>query len=141
METQLRGFTSESLEQSLEGMNYVDIEVLKQITTYSGFDKDHKSVKMFWNVLESFDQNQLSLYLQYVWGRSRLSYGLSDNHRLTYHSSKTGIPEAHTCFFELDLGDYPSEAELKRMLLYGIENCREIAESSRKYNLDADFGM
>lgn len=87
-------------------------------------------------------QAQLAGYLRYVWGRSRLSHSFGDLHKLTYAPGKKGIiPEAHTCFFELDLADYDSEDDLEKKLLYGIENCHEIAEDDAQYNLAADFGM
>lgn len=114
------------------------------ITYYSGFGGEplqHGSVIQFWNVLETFSQEQLGSYLRYVWGRSRLSHSSGDSHKLTYHKGKANIPEAHTCFFELDLGDYPSEDDLRRKLLYGMENCGMIVEQSRKFNFSADFGL
>ena len=115
--------------------------MLKKITKYSNFKADHPAAKRFWRVLDSFDQTQLAGYLKYVWGRTRLSHGISDTHKLTYYAGKSNIPEAHTCFFELDLGEYESDEDLRKKLLYGIENCNEIAESDNNYNLSADFGM
>lgn len=81
------------------------------------------------------------MYLKYVWGRSRLSPGMNDTHVLSYYEAKNGIPEAHTCFFELDLGKYENDEDLRVKLLYGVENCNEIAETGSAYRLDADFGM
>jgi hypothetical protein len=80
--------------------------------------------------------------LRYVWGRSRLSHAFGDNHKLTYHKNKSNlIPEAHTCFFELDLGDYASKEDLKKKLLYGLDNSGMIVEQSKKFNFSADFGL
>ena len=76
-----------------------------------------------------------------MWGRSRLSAGSNDKHTLTFMPGKDFIPEAHTCFFELDLGEYQTDEELRMKMLYGIENCGEIAESSSAYQLDAAFGL
>ena len=117
----------------------MDIEQLKKITKYNG-DRNSEQIKRFWRVLESFDQKQLSGYLKFVWGRSRLSHGMTDTHTIT-QTRNNNIPEAHTCFFELDLGIYESDEELRKKLLYGIENCNEIAESGNNYNLSADFGI
>jgi hypothetical protein len=114
------------------------------ITVYNSFGDsplEHPTIKQFWNILKDFTQDQLSAYLRYVWGRSRLSHSYGDSHKLTYYKGKSNIPEAHTCFFELDLGDYPSEEDLKKKLLYGLENCHIIMETSKKLNLSADFGM
>lgn len=123
----------------------MDINILKQISRYQYFPSkkdvpEHPAVKRFWRVLESFSQEQLGGYLQYVWGRRRLTDGSADIHKISFHPSKTGIPEAHTCFFEIDIGEYPSDEDLRAKLIYGIENCNEIAEGNRDYDLNADFG-
>ena len=122
----------------------MDIELLKRITNYSSFpgnELEHPTVVAFWNILGGFTQEQLASYLRYVWGRSRLSKTCLDAHKLTFYKDKSNIPEAHTCFFELDLGTYPSEDDLRRKLLYGMENCTEISETSKKYAFAADFGL
>ena len=119
----------------------MDIEELKKITIYNNFTESHPAAKRFWRVLETFNQEQLSAYLIYVYGRSRLGHNLTDTHKLSYCKTLKGIPESHTCFFELDLGEYPSDEDLNRKLLYGIENCKEIAETSGTYNLSADFAL
>lgn len=46
--------TPKTFEQRLCGVNYVDIEQLKQITTYGGFEKTHPAAERFWRVLETF---------------------------------------------------------------------------------------
>jgi hypothetical protein len=138
--------TPEGLEKDLCGMDYVDISALKRITVYNNFPNEsdaqnHPAVVMFWQCLDSFTQEQLSGYLKYVWGRSRLSHSMGDKHTVTYKKGDSGIPETHTCFFEVDIGDYPSVADLKKKLLYGMDNCKEIAEPSKKYTLSSDFGL
>ena len=122
----------------------MDISVLKQITTYNSFGSnplEHETIIYFWNILGTFTQEQLASYLRYVWGRSRLSYSFGDNHKITYVKDKAIIPEAHTCFFEVDIGTYPSEDDLRKKLLYGMENCTEISESSKRFAFAADFGL
>jgi hypothetical protein len=140
-ETNCKFLTPQTFEQKLCGMNYVDIELLKRNTKYGKFDKDHPAAKRFWRVLKTFNQRQLAGYLKFVWGRTRLTFGSNDQHTLTFMPGKNFIPEAHTCFFELDLGEYQTDAELRKKLLYGIENCGEIAESTSTYGLTADFGL
>ena len=136
--------TASHLEKTICGMDYVDTQVLKTITRYSGFPgepAEHQTVVWFWKIINSMTQEQLAGYLRYVWGRSRLSHNFGDSHKLTFVKGKANIPEAHTCFFELDIGEYPSEEDLRKKLLYGIENCTFIAESSRQFKFSADFGL
>lgn len=80
----------------------------------------------------------MKLYVKYVFGRTTLSASITNYHKITYYSDRKGIPETHTCFFEIDLGSYPSDEDLREKLLYGMENCNEIAENSGNYNLDAE---
>lgn len=147
--------TPQKFEEIMSGCNYVsgmrldfsdsqvDIEHLKSITQYISNDMDehHEDVQRFWRVLATFSQEQLSGYVQYVSGKSRLNSGSSDIHKISYISDKNGIPEAHTCYFELDLGSYDTDEELRWKLLYGIENCKEIAEENSNYHLGASFGL
>lgn len=118
--------------------------MLKAITTYEDFGgspKDHPSVKYFWNILGGFTQEQLSMYLRYVWGRSRLTHSFSDTHTILLLRGSPIIPLAHTCFFQVDLGEYESEEDLRKKLLYGMENCHIILEEGRALDLAADFGL
>lgn len=117
---------------------------MKQITQYNGFGStplNHQTIVYFWNILETFTQEQLASYLRYVWGRSRLSHSFGDTHKLNFIAKKAIIPEAHTCFFELDLGEYECEDALKKKLLYGLENCHIIMETSGSLNFGADFAI
>lgn len=77
----------------------------------------------------------------YVWGRSRLPTVENVKHKLAYVPSMSDkIPEAHTCYFSLDLGNYESMESLKNLLIYGMEHCKEITEGGR-IDLGAQFGL
>jgi E3 ubiquitin-protein ligase HERC2 len=138
-ETMVASQSLESIEKYMCGSEFVDVSLLKKITKYEDFHGDpmsHPSVTYFWNILEGFSQKQLSMYLRFVWGRSRLGASQSNNHKLSYVAGKNNmIPESHTCFFTLDLFDYDSEEELRKKLLYGIENCTFIVEENNRINL------
>jgi len=78
-------------------------------------------------------QSQLSNLLVFVTGTSRLPIGgfislktlRGDSAKFTIESVKyvSGtLPRAHTCFNRLDLPIYQSKKELKKALLFVIEN-------------------
>lgn len=119
--------------------------MLRAITSYeefNGTENEHISALYFWKILEGFNQEQLASYLRYVWGRSRLTHSFSDSHKILLIKGKPIIPLAHTCFFQVDIGEnYTSEEDLRKKLLYGMENCTIILEEGRNLNLAADFGM
>jgi len=81
--------------------------------------------------MTNFDDDQRQLYLKFVWGRSRLPIDLKLMHQrhtlsLSKYMDKTGFPQAHTCFFSLDLPDYPNEKVMREKLLVAITMCGEI---------------
>mmetsp|Transcript_42356 Transcript_42356/g.49358 ORF Transcript_42356/g.49358 Transcript_42356/m.49358 type:complete len:89 (+) Transcript_42356:4033-4299(+) len=75
------------------------------------------------------------MYLKFVWGRSRLpppdSPGIQ-NHTIylmyagQYTDHNAVLPQAHTCFFQLDLPRYTTDAACRSKILYAIESCGEI---------------
>lgn len=139
-EAALASMTPESLEKYICGSEYVDTNVLKKITLYEDFEgnaHEHPSVIYFWNILDGFTQKQLSTYLKFVWGRSRLGTSQTDNHKLTYVRNKKGkLPEAHTCFFQMDVFDYDSEEEMKKKLMYAMEHGTAISENDNRFNVE-----
>ena len=92
-------------------------------------------------MLDGFSQEQLVGYLKYVWGRTRLGQAEQDTHKLTNERSKKGIPIAHTCFFELDLGTYTSDDDFRVKLLAGINNCGDNYDSNAVINFDVQDRM
>ena len=82
--------------------------------------------------------------MKFISGSNRLREGcnLRIKVEIASSSNKNNIPSSATCFRRLYLGsDYESEDELRKKLIYAIENCNEIAEAYNNYNLDADFGL
>lgn len=86
----------------------------------------------FWRVMESLSQKQLSDYLQFVTGSSRLNL-TATNHTVNFQKSKNIIPQSHTCGNAIDLGIYDSDQELKQKLLYAIEHHRGFIEEGFSY--------
>jgi len=44
-------------------------------TRYNGIDKNARYVEWFWEVLREITPKERSLFLRFVWGRSRLPQG------------------------------------------------------------------
>ena len=80
-------------------------------------------VKRFWKVMEGLDNKDRSQFLRFAWGRSRLpkTSNWPRPFKLTY--SKAGdelLPVSHTCFFQLELPQYSTDAIMKERLLVAI---------------------
>jgi hypothetical protein len=130
------------LELKVVGNEEVDIERLKEITTYSKCSATHDVIKKFWKVLASFENEDRKRYLRFVWGRTRLP--LKEDTDIELHTiqldenrSKTDTPFGRTCYFRLELPPYQSEAILRERLLFAITNCTSIdGDYERNYNVD-----
>jgi hypothetical protein len=138
-------FTAHELEQLVGGSSRVDIKLLQQCTEYEdNLTPETPVVKYLWEVLEEMSSEERSLFLRFVWARSRMPASLSElsmNFKIQSSSRGTDdagcspdsyLPTAQTCFFSLALPSYSSKEVLRTKLLYAIENSP---------NMDADVRL
>ncbi len=106
----LKLFTWEEVESRSCGDKILSIEKLKKITNYcvrlfrlisiQGCPEDHEQIKQFWKVFESFTDEERTMYLKFVWGRTRLPYDiedLNDRHEINYEDYEVDkLPISHT---------------------------------------------
>lgn len=71
-------FTGPELQTMVCGSNEISIQLLKSVTTYKGIDPTASLVRWFWEVMENFNQSERSLFLRFVWGRTRLPRTAAD---------------------------------------------------------------
>jgi hypothetical protein len=127
----LRIFTWQELETKVIGDAKFDVEQFKKMTSYKNCEESDEVIRLFWNILSSFEQADQEAYLRFVWGRSRLplkDVPNPDHHNIVvYHDkSKESMPVGKTCFFELDIPNYTDEAKFRKKLLFAIQNCVQI---------------
>jgi hypothetical protein len=148
-------FTWEELELMVCGRPKIDLQLLREMTVYVGCSEHDAHIRAFWHVLQSWTEERKSLYLRFVWGRSRLptsksSWGDMYHKISTFEvgsSSRTStaddlLPRSHTCYFSLDLPRYSNEDVLRKKLLFAIENCTEIdADQTTTGNRSAAMGF
>ena len=68
----LKVFQPYELEMLIYGVPYIDVKDWKTNTDYKGeYNQDHKIIRWFWEVVETFDQNQLANLLKFSTGSSR----------------------------------------------------------------------
>jgi len=112
------------------GEKTIETARLKSITTFN-VGSDNPIVERFWRVFERMTQEERSAYLKFVWGRNRLPVtltNLSYKHevRLFSNLSNEGFPQAHTCFFQLDIPDYQEDDICYKRLCEAAFLCGEI---------------
>ncbi|KAL9642107.1 hypothetical protein ABK040_007113 [Willaertia magna] len=119
-------FTENELELLLCGSNEINIKEWKEYTEYDSLLVDNSFIDMFFEMLEDFNQIQLSLLLQFVTGTSCLpNDGFSAlNPPFTICALRNEdinfLPVAHTCFNRIDMPLYTSKEMMKERFLKAI---------------------
>ena len=127
------------LQERIAGRQDINVDYLRQHTIYEGLTEDSCIAKYFWEALRSFTNEQRSLFLRFVWGRSTLPPSPEEFTEkfcisLMRRSEDLGedlsedrvLPHAHTCGFQIELPQYSSEKIMREKLLYAITNCHDI---------------
>ena len=120
-------FSAEELLLSICGLENLDFSELKKTAKYdSGYTKNSKTIKLFWEVLETdLDTNEKKMFLRFLTGSDRAPLrGLGDlKITISRHGEKIQLPSSHTCFNHLLLPDYGDLENLKKKLKIAIKNC------------------
>jgi hypothetical protein len=128
-------WTWQDMERMVAGDPNPSIERLKAKTRYdSGLSAESPEVKIMWDSLEAFSGADRSLFLLFVWGRSRLPASDTgwdpSQFRVTSKSCSgdpnENFPHAHTCFFQIDLPRWTDPVKAREKLLFAITYCRSV---------------
>jgi len=124
-------FTGKQLRDILCGNPDIDVELLRRVVEYEGYNESDDVISYLWEVLREMTTSERKLFLQFVWARNRLPLKEADfdaPFRILKDTkgAKEGedypLPSASTCFFSLILPEYPHKEILKQKLLFAIEN-------------------
>jgi hypothetical protein len=125
-------FTWDQLEKMVCGSTEIDVDLLKSVTDYSSCRETDAHVGYFWQAMREFNNEERSALVQFVWGRCRLPLTAAQfTNRFKIQSFNKSppdayYPEAHTCFFSIELPRYSSLEVMKEKLRYAIFNCQAI---------------
>lgn len=116
--------TWQEMEMLTCGSPKIDIAVWKQHTRYDGYNEHDEPVRLFWEAMASFSDEQRADFVRFAWGRSRLPRGKwPQPFKLTKKSGRDAtlsLPVAHTCFFSVELPPYTTADKMRNMLLATI---------------------
>lgn len=56
----------------------IPLHLLKSVATYKGIEASAPLAQWFWEVMESLSNTERSLFLRFVWGRTRLPRTIAD---------------------------------------------------------------
>jgi len=119
----------QELEMMLFGRQDVDVKEFQEHTNYdNGLTDTAPLVKLFWEVLEKFTQEELRKFLVFCTGSSKVPlggfahlYGSNGPQKFTLNlKNSPGLPTAHSCFNRLELYYYHDHEQLRKDLLYAI---------------------
>ncbi|KAG9492304.1 hypothetical protein GDO78_000687 [Eleutherodactylus coqui] len=127
-------FTGYELETMVCGSPDIPLHLLKSVATYKGIEPTASLIQWFWDVMESFCNTERSLFLRFVWGRTRLPRTIADFRGRDfviqvldkYNPPDHFLPESYTCFFLLKLPRYSCKQVLEEKLKYAIHFCKSI---------------
>ncbi|POI25210.1 hypothetical protein CIB84_011040 [Bambusicola thoracicus] len=116
--------TWQQLEKKVCGNPEVTVDELKKFITFEDFDSSR--VQQFWDALNSFTSEDLSRFLKFVTGRSRLPVQLTIYPDRSIPERLDMMPEASTCSCTLFLPKYSSVKMCEELLRYAVYNCMSI---------------
>lgn len=127
-------FTGYELETMVCGSPDIPLNLLKSVATYKSVDPNSPLMQWFWEVMEEFSNAERSLFLRFVWGRTRLPRTIADFRGRDfvlqvldkYNPPDDFLPESYTCFFLLKMPRYSSKEVLRQKLKYAIHFCKSI---------------
>lgn len=110
-------FNAYELETMVCGSPDIPLSLLKSVAVYRGVDGHSALIQWFWEVMEDFTNQERSLFLRFVWGRTRLPRTISDFRGRDfviqildrYNPPDNFLPESYTCFFLLKMPRYSSK--------------------------------
>ena len=129
-------FNSDELELILNGKPDIDLKDWKAYTIYKEpYYSSHKIILWFWEILSNMTQKELSNFLMFCTGTSRVPFEgfskLESNRgeiskftieKGIYIEGKKNFIKAHTCFNRIDLPNYKSKQELSEAIKYVSSN-------------------
>ncbi|KAK6172413.1 hypothetical protein SNE40_016067 [Patella caerulea] len=127
-------FTGFELETMVCGSPDIPLTLLKAVSTYKGIESNAPLIAWFWETMEEFTNAERSLFLRFVWGRTRLPRTIADFRGRDfvlqvldkYNPPDHFLPESYTCFFLLKMPRYSCRSVLLEKLKYAIHFCKSI---------------
>ncbi|KAF8712347.1 hypothetical protein RHS03_01066, partial [Rhizoctonia solani] len=123
-------FNEQELELLISGTPDIDIDEWRAATDYNGYSPSDPAIVWWWRALKSFDREERAKVLSFATGTSRVPLegfkdlqGVQGTQRFSIHRAygeSDRLPQAHTCFNQIDLPQYSSYEKLRTQLLLAI---------------------
>ena len=123
-------FNEQEVELLISGTPDIDIDEWRAATDYNGYNPSDPAIVWWWRALKSFDREERAKVLSFATGTSRVPLdgfgdlqGVQGTQRFSIHRAygdSDRLPQAHTCFNQIDLPQYSSYEKLRTQLLLAI---------------------
>ena len=112
------------LERIVIGIDEIDIELLKENTSYTGYTAQTPIIKMFWEIFENYNESDRKKLLQFITGNDRIPVSSSRSPKLVIAKNGNNtnrLPSSHTCVSTLLLPEYSTKQMLEDKLSKAIQ--------------------
>ncbi|KAH7909328.1 hypothetical protein BJ138DRAFT_1181114 [Hygrophoropsis aurantiaca] len=123
-------FNEKELELLISGTPDIDVDEWRAATEYNGYASSDPVIVWWWRALKSFNREERAKVLSFATGTSRVPLGgfvdlqgVQGVQRFSIHRAygdSDRLPQAHTCFNQIDLPQYSSYEMLRQQLLLAI---------------------
>jgi hypothetical protein len=121
-------FSADEFDVLVSGETELDWTALQQATLYRDErDRQSPAVELFWEVFREISPDQKMKWLQFSTGSDRVPYGGLARLGITIelHMGTDCLPYAHTCYSTFVLPIYKTKEEMKRKVLFAINETEE----------------
>ncbi|XP_034243810.1 probable E3 ubiquitin-protein ligase HECTD2 [Thrips palmi] len=114
----------EEVEMLVCGCPQFVLEELRKVTEYDGYLPNSPVIINMWSVLEEFSEDMRKRFLLFTTGSDRIPVGGAV--MMTFKVSRALVPpqmlpQAHTCFNQLMLPEYPTKDALRAKLSIAVQ--------------------
>ncbi|NXC13448.1 HECD3 ligase, partial [Corythaeola cristata] len=118
--------TWQQLEKKVCGDPEITVAELERFMTFDGFCSDDPRIQIFLGALNNFTSEDLSRFLKFVTGRSRLPVAITVYPERSNVNALDVMPQASTCSCAFYLPNYSSVKVCEELLRYAVYNCLSI---------------
>lgn len=123
-------FDEKELELLISGTPDIEVEDWRSATEYHGYSASDAVILWWWRALKSFSRADRAKVLSFATGTAKVPLGgfaelqgVDGIQRFSIHKdygAMDRLPQAHTCFNQIDLPQYSSYEKLRQQLLLAI---------------------
>ncbi|XP_009948034.1 PREDICTED: E3 ubiquitin-protein ligase HECTD3-like, partial [Leptosomus discolor] len=118
--------TWQQLEKKICGDPEITVAELRRFITFEDFPSNDTCIQNFLEALDNFTSEDLSRFLKFVTGRSRLPVQITVYPERANLDALDLMPQASTCSCSFFLPNYSSAKACEELLRYAVYNCMSI---------------